>query len=477
MVNYKRDQLPRYVHHPTEKRKPSLEVSQPANHNDHFALLDKTCTGEFTKRSWEKILLEQSNDVVHVLSPKGQFLYLSPSTPKVLEYDVNELVGTAISSICHPSDIVSLTRELRESTTKPSVNLVYRIRKKYSGYTWFESHGSLHIEPAKGRKCLILAGRERLAYDFTRSDILEVGGTGDNDLWTKISSSGIFLFVSSNVRALLDRQPDDLVGKNILEFMRAESKDGFQKALGNSKMGRRSTFKHDLSNKRGHVLSAATTLYPANANEGSKPAFLVAQTRLLFKSARAFLQPMRKTPHSPDMLSGSATPTSLAHPFGGPKGNQLGASPCLTPATPFNLRSSGFADHVDLKESIFEELRSTRGTSWQSELLQLEIQNKKLAEDLQTLLSRRKKRKRKKGTGSLEKDCALCHTRNTPEWRRGPSGNRDLCNGCGLRYAKQVSLHPHVPVRYTLLPSFSLSSCLAFLPWIPLYHVFLFVQT
>jgi hypothetical protein len=38
------------------------------------------------------------------------------------------------------------------------------------------------------------------------------------------------------------------------------------------------------------------------------------------------------------------------------------------------------------------------------------------------------------------RDCANCHTRNTPEWRRGPSGQRDLCNSCGLRWAKQVRL-------------------------------------
>jgi hypothetical protein len=37
----------------------------------------------------------------------------------------------------------------------------------------------------------------------------------------------------------------------------------------------------------------------------------------------------------------------------------------------------------------------------------------------------------------MQKDCANCHTRITPEWRRGPSGNRDLCIRCGLRWAKQ----------------------------------------
>jgi len=92
------------------------------------------------------------------------------------------------------------------------------------------------------------------------------------------------------------------------------------------------------------------------------------------------------------------------------------------------------------EDNVFDELKTTRSTSWQFELRQMEKQNRLLSEELQGLLSRKKKRKRRKGTGQMEKDCANCHTRVTPEWRRGPSGNRDLCNSCGLRWAKLVGL-------------------------------------
>ncbi|KAL8636213.1 MAG: hypothetical protein Q9228_006369 [Teloschistes exilis] len=67
----------------------------------------------------------------------------------------------------------------------------------------------------------------------------------------------------------------------------------------------------------------------------------------------------------------------------------------------------------------------------------MEKRNRLLAEELQGLLSSKKKRKRSHGAGHLQKDCANCHARVTPEWRRGPSGQRDLCNSCGLRWAKE----------------------------------------
>ena len=82
----------------------------------------------------------------------------------------------------------------------------------------------------------------------------------------------------------------------------------------------------------------------------------------------------------------------------------------------------------------------------------MEKRNRYLAEEVQTLIAAKKKRKRRKGTGQMQKDCANCHTRTTPEWRRGPSGNRDLCNSCGLRWAKQVSSHTfHIFYPYTNL--------------------------
>ncbi|KAJ1307151.1 hypothetical protein OPQ81_001268 [Rhizoctonia solani] len=45
-----------------------------------------------------------------------------------------------------------------------------------------------------------------------------------------------------------------------------------------------------------------------------------------------------------------------------------------------------------------------------------------------------KKRSRATPPGS----CHSCEISDTPEWRRGPDGQRTLCNACGLHYAKLV---------------------------------------
>lgn len=446
-INYQRGPLPHYQI-PQHNDQPNPDIGQTVGRDEVSTVLSTIGTGEseLSKRIWDKVLLENTDDVVHVLSLKGLFLYLSPSSRKVLEYDPSELVGTALSSVCHPSDIVPVTRELKDTSTGSAVNVVFRIRRKHNGYTWFESHGSLHLEQGKGRKCIIMVGRERPVYALFRKDIDSVGGIGECELWTKMSTSGMFLFVSSNVRSLLDRQPDDLVGTSAQALMRSESKLEFGKMLELARTGVRATFKHDVQNKRGQTLQARTTIYPGDAAEGTKPTFLVAQTRLLKLSRHSSTANRQSAGAAPAKAEAkSASPeTSSSAVSGGPltpksaNSNQNPSNEQVITEAGGNALAIG-TQHEALasEENVFDELKTTRSTSWQFELRQMEKRNRLLAEELQSLLSSKKKRKRRNGAGHLQKDCANCHTRVTPEWRRGPSGNRDLCNSCGLRYAKE----------------------------------------
>ena len=442
-INYQRGLLPRYVIHktPETSRTKELEIGHSIERDEVSAVLTAFGSGEtdYSKRIWDKLVIENTDDVVHVLSLKGLFQYLSPACAKVLEYEPNELVGTPLSSICHPSDIVPVTRELKDSAPGSTVNVVFRIRRKRSGYTWFESHGSLHTEQGKGKKCIILTGRERPVYALLRKDITWANEIGENELWTKMSTSGMFLFVATHAKSLLDRQPEDMVGSSAQSLMRRESKEEFNRMLELARTGKVVTLKHDIQNRRGQTLHAQSTLYPGDAVEGQKPTFLIVQTKLL------------KMGRSSAALS-KAGSTGQGTPSTGTTIQSAGTMPGGPPSTPANQFPSGiyttaggsaFAvgnQHEALasEDNVFDELKTTRSTSWQFELRQMEKRNRVLAEELQSLNSSKKKRKRRKGLGQLQKDCANCHTRNTPEWRRGPSGNRDLCNSCGLRWAKQV---------------------------------------
>jgi len=451
-VNYMHNDIGQYIWEPPNQSQWEPESGQTLGIDDVSTLLQsfnpKGVTSDWHKQSWDKMLLENADDVVHVLSLKGLFLYISPSCKKILEYDATELMGNSLSSICHPSDIVPVTRELKEAQHNTPVNVVFRIRRKHSGYTWFESHGTLFSEQGKGRKCIILVGRKRPVFVLQRRELEANGGIGDSEIWTKVSTSGMFLYVASNVRSLLDLMPENLEGTSMQDLMRKETRPEFGRTIEKARKGKIVSCKHEIQNKRGQVLQAYTTFYPGDAVEGQKPSFLLAQTKLLKASSRA-IAPATASARASGVSAGNTAQTD-------PTSTHLGTAPGATGRTSDNSASGhsesspeGTSSSEPLPpgtqdaalaadDNMFDELKTTRCTSWQYELRQMEKVNRLLAEELAQLLSSRKKRKRRKGS-NMVRDCANCHTRNTPEWRRGPSGNRDLCNSCGLRWAKQVS--------------------------------------
>ncbi|KAF2864206.1 hypothetical protein K470DRAFT_209728 [Piedraia hortae CBS 480.64] len=385
------------------------------------------------RQLWHRVVLENVDDVVQVLSPKGIFQRLFPAAERVLEYMPGELIGTALSAVCHPSDIVSVTRELREMNNGSSIHVLFRIRRKHNGYMWFDCHGMLKAElQVKDRRFIVLFGRERPVYRLRRAEITASGGIGDNELWTKLSTSGILLFVSSHVKQLLDRQPEELIGTRIQNIMRPESENLFGNKLKQARHGQRTSVKHEMINRRGQVLSAHTVLYPGDGT--TKPAFLIAQTR--------FHKFNRNTATNRDRMSTSdagshslSTHSSIRSSLDG--GQQ-------TPKSIFNTNNNKstqtFVQSTEEDENgnLFEELSVTKPSAWQYEIRQLEKRNRAMAEEVQMLIAAKKRRKRRKNSSNITKDCAHCHTKVTPEWRRGPSGQRDLCNSCGLRWAKSV---------------------------------------
>ncbi|EHA20102.1 hypothetical protein ASPNIDRAFT_119885, partial [Aspergillus niger ATCC 1015] len=414
MINYQRSQLPSYVV-PSEVYRSNPDLATFFTPDQVSTVLESLRgSGPSYRHYLDRVLVENMDDIIHVLSFEGEFLYLSPSCQKVLEYEPAELVGKGLSAVCHPSDIGSVIRDLRARITTEPVSVVYRIRKKYSGYIWFESHGSWHITD-RGRQFMVLGGRARAVYNLDQVAAIGRGGLAENDIWAKLSMSGIVLFISSKARPVLGRVADDVIGKSIQDLTGADTRAQVMAALDTARSGQQISFLHKVRHKKGHMLPVQTTLIPGDSKEGERPSFLVAQLR--------FHRPLPNG--SPDDTSSSSTETARDAVAG-----QTGSVSRLP---------AGNQELIPLRErSLFTELAPTRGSSWQFELRELEKQNRTLSDEVQRLLTRRKKRKRKQSTIIVEKSCAMCRTKSTPEWRRGPSGNRDLCNSCGLRWAKQV---------------------------------------
>ena len=358
------------------------------------------------------MLLENSDDFIHVLSLKGSFLYVSPSVRHILEYEPEELIGKSISDVTHPSDIVPVMRELKESssivpssghasgTVQKTVDLLLRVRRKTSGYVWIESQGRLHVEPGKGRKAIILSGRKKEVPRLQWSSIARAGGLGEKEFWVQISVDGLVLVASAGVHEIMGYTPNEFLGTNlIVDHLLEEWKPSILARLAAAISPTRNiSFAEETARrpdanldpampeiarcvmiaKHGQKISADVCFYPPlTSNDDS-----VSSTTFIAKAGPASLVCQIKVVTA-DML-------------GRPRSHTMGSLPASDTAlgkmAANDFLQSGITDQLqghivhDLKSSLFEELETTRSTSWQYELQQLKISNKRMKDEVDSLV-------------------------------------------------------------------------------------------
>ncbi|KAJ3780526.1 photoreceptor A [Lentinula aff. detonsa] len=350
-------------------------------------------------------LLEYAPDFIHVVSLKGTFLYVGPSVRRVLGYEPEELVGKALSDICHPADVQPLTRELKESSAtgstapgsntsplgeeaqpssrqlysvKPrAVNLLFRARTKSGQYVWVECRGRLHVEPGKGRKAIMLSGRAKEMSMLPWSAIASAGGISHpqtvaksvrgedgnprlatvdvySEFWGTITRTGSLLIVGRGVKDVLGWDESELVGKQIWSYLADE----------------------DIRQKVGEELANMGCAMGTMDSPGSFPRKIYC--RMTSQDGSTVEVEMILYPSSIDSSILHSTQTISPAPI-------IYQIRLYDRTTASGARLAETATTHPLRENVFKVLEINRDSSWQYELQQLRYMNERLREEIMFL--------------------------------------------------------------------------------------------
>jgi PAS domain S-box-containing protein len=354
-------------------------------------LLTQKAETDSLKRQWNQVILANSNDFIHVLSLKGIFLYCSNSTRDILGYEPSELLGTQISSLCHPSDMIPVMRELKESpSSKAPINLIYRIKRKHSGYMWIECHGKLDLEQGKGRKCIIMSGRERTIFNLPRKAIIDadtfVQANTDikyGQFWSKLSIDGLFLYVSSTAQPAFEFPVQELNGLSIFQLVLEEENTDISNAIAKARDGQTVTIMHSLRSAENKTISVYSSFYPGNSSvTEKKPAFVLLQVRYQEK----WLSDKRIEPQPSQMGILKAESDNMSEVSESTAQSDTDSS-TSSEMDPIITNVMNALD-APAEENFFCELETLRPTSWQFELHQMRLTNKRLREKIERLKKR-----------------------------------------------------------------------------------------
>ena len=162
-------------------------------------------------------LIENGGDFVSLVSEAGTVLYASPSSNRVLGYDVEELVGTNAFLFVHPSDLNAVTLGFQELLTLPgsSVTAEFRALHKSGVWQWMDATATNLLHDPSVHAVVInqrnINERKQAEMELTRlAAIIE----SSNDAIIGADPEGNIVTTNPAARGLFGYAEHELTGKD-----------------------------------------------------------------------------------------------------------------------------------------------------------------------------------------------------------------------------------------------------------------------
>lgn len=352
---------------------------------------------EFTKRrNWSQRIIEELKDFLHILTPDGRILYVSPSCKNLTGYTNNQLVGRFIGEFVHPDDSGIFMREFNESIASGNpLRFFYRFKKEDGTYVIFECDGHPHLSSNDGRQSA-----------YNQGSITPLAAL----------CKGFFMMARpypTKNAALLDsflehKIENERLMKRIADLKREEAEENAQQERQWQENSTSTVQQRDMD------MSEGASRMPDQTSDGQTPDY-----QGMPPPARPTTSNAALTRQNLDSALSAQQPDSIADKMSRYEAsNHLETIEMLTGLRYRDGERSHGISTGDTSPALI------RGDAGIAILLDRDREGYQ-------------KGKKKKLKMADEYVCADCGTLDSPEWRKGPKGPKTLCNACGLRWAKK----------------------------------------
>ncbi|KAK3693496.1 zinc finger protein white collar 2 [Podospora appendiculata] len=342
---------------------------------------------EFTKRrNWPAKVVEELRDFLQILDADGRIKHVSPSIEHLTGYKKEDVQELFLKNFLHPDDVGVFTSELHECIASGGqLRLFYRVRKKDGNYAIFESVGHAHVAAAK------FAPNPHNQSPFCQAVFLM------SRPYPTRNSGLLDSFLEHKIE-------NERLRRRISELRKEEAEDAeeSQRTWRQSQEGR-----SDITQSEDAATISGST--PVPFAHGSPEASMI-------RPERAASLNVTLTRENLEGVAGSQ-PDSIREKM---------------------ARYEG-ATHTDTIEMLtglrYLEGERSQGITTGNASPTLIKGDAGIAIPMDR--DPRTGEKKKKVKVAEEYVCTDCGTLDSPEWRKGPSGPKTLCNACGLRWAKK----------------------------------------
>lgn len=169
------------------------------------------------------ILLENSSEVISIISKEGTVTYVSPSVNSILGYEVEELLGTKELNRVTIESQESFIDMFKSLLTKPEkvVTLVYSYQQKNGEVIWLEVLGRNMLLDSSIKGIVLnardITERRRAEQEARMRSQMQSLSENSPDLITRLNPQGKIYYVNPTIESLTAMKPSEFNKKTIYE--------------------------------------------------------------------------------------------------------------------------------------------------------------------------------------------------------------------------------------------------------------------
>lgn len=171
-------------------------------------------------------IVDEVDALVAQVAPTGAFEYVNPSHKRILEYELQALIGQSVFSFIHPDDQRRVLAALQSVVEQGAIGRVdYRFRHADGSYVWLESVGR-PVRDAQGNLSSLIV----TSHDITeRKQFEQLLRESEEKFRALADSIAVGIFIHQNgVLRYIGREgarlmgydnPDEMIGRPLMDFI------------------------------------------------------------------------------------------------------------------------------------------------------------------------------------------------------------------------------------------------------------------
>jgi PAS domain S-box-containing protein len=186
-----------------------------------------------------RALIEHSVMPLNLINAQGVFTYVSPAVTRVAGFEPEEMVGRPVLDFTHPDDVRNKDNPFEFLINHPGLTVAVerRVLHKDGSWRWVEGFSTnwLH-DPAVNAIVFNyrdITDRKEMEEALQKSEQhFKALIQNAADVIQLITAEGIITYVSPSLKHTLGYEPDELIGRNIVETLHPDEIEMLRESLG-----------------------------------------------------------------------------------------------------------------------------------------------------------------------------------------------------------------------------------------------------